>query len=195
MTPSYLEPTESRFAESKPPTEFARKQASRPSFRQSEISIPLVQPILSNAMAIVHRRLNLMTKDGDTRSGLQPPGANDPPRQTQTTRSRRSFSGLTIANHLPTPEVDHELTVGHPSHSIRSYDALAGMIPRSRPRQSSTRRTTDRGCTSYVGCPTRGALSQGQMSSGASSAVSIQRCHPARRIPAATRRSAAPNRH
>jgi hypothetical protein len=46
------------------------------------------------------------------------------------------------------------------------------------PLRARTSSTTDRGCTSYVGCPTTGALSQGQMSSGASSAVSIQRRHP-----------------
>ena len=52
-----------------------------------------------------------------------------------------------------------------------SYDDLG-------PSRARTSSTTDRGCTSYVGWLTRGALSQGQMSSGASSAVSIQRRHP-----------------
>src|SRR5262249_51571059 len=53
----------------------------------------------------------------------------------------------------------------------------AGRTPAALPSSARAKRTTDRGCITYVACLTTGALSNRLMSSGDSSAVSIQRRH------------------
>src|SRR6516164_7552486 len=54
--------------------------------------------------------------------------------------------------------------------------STCGTFPAA-PSSASARSTTDRGCTRYVACVMTGAVSQGQMSTGDSRAVSIQRRH------------------